>query len=270
MTMDEGQTPPGLGQPPKPPRPPVPPQSPLPPPLMQPITGSLPGDTLVTPGDTRPEPGDLKIQGRRAWKTWQLTIFLVVAFVIGMWFNGISGTVSTGVSGSATGSSGGSYKLPPPSGSGDSSTTTGARGSTTTTTAGAAGGAPGSTTTPSAVAGGASGSTTTTTGATVGPASVLVPAFQSTGNWTSPAFTIAGGTWNIGWAFACTPVPASTPTFAVFVVNNGASPGPTPAVSSGAPSGQSATPLTSTGSQQIVVQAPAGCRWVVKVTGSSS
>ena len=99
---------------------------------------------------------------------------------------------------------------------------------------------------------------------------MLVPATQLTGDWTSPVFNIAGGTWNIGWAFACSPVPASTPTFEVFVVNTGASPGPSPAVTSSAPSGQSVAPQTTTGSQQIDVRAPAGCRWAVKVTGSSS
>ena len=128
--------------------------------------------------------------------------------------------------------------------------------------------APGGATT-TTVAGGAT-TTTSTVPVVVGPATVLVPATQLTGNWTSPTFNIAGGTWNIGWAFACDPVPAQTPTFAVFVVNAGASPGTTPAVTSTAPSGQSVTPQTTTGSQQIVVQSPAGCRWVVKVTGSSS
>ena len=130
-----------------------------------------------------------------------------------------------------------------------------------TTTAGGSDSATSTTT-----AGGSSGSSP----ATLAPATVLVPATQLTGDWTSPVFTIAGGTWNIGWAFACSPAPAATPTFAVFVVDTGASPGPSPAVTSSAPSGQSVAPQTTTGSQQIDVRAPTGCRWAVKVTGSSS
>jgi hypothetical protein len=41
-------------------------------------------------------------------------------------------------------------------------------------------------------------------------------------------------------------------------------------VTSTAASGQAVTPLTSTGSQQVMVQTTAACRWAVKVTGSSS
>jgi len=202
--------------------------------------------------DTRPEPGSLHIAGRRSWKTWQLVTAVLVAALVGMWFNG-----STGAASSSTTASGGApaYKLPAsgtPTGTGRASTTT------TTTVSGAT-----PTTAPV-------GSTTTTAPVVVGPATVLVPATQLTGNWTSPTFSIAGGTWNIGWAFACSPVPAATPTFAVYVVTAGGSPGATPAVTSATPSGQSVTPQTSTGSQQLVVQSPAGCRWVVKVTGSSS
>jgi hypothetical protein len=212
--------------------------------------------------DTRPEQGSLNLAGRRAWKTWQLTVAVLVAALFGMWFNGTEGSASStaGIGGSS------SYKLPAPgasTGGGSSSgvtTTTVAGGATTTTSPEAR-----ATTTT------APGDTTTTTAAaTVGPATVLVPSTQLTGNWTSPTFNIAGGTWNIGWAYACAPVPATTPTFAVFVVNAGASTGTTPVVSSSTPSGQSVTPQTSAGSQQIVVRAPAGCRWAVKVTGSSS
>ncbi len=215
--------------------------------------------------DTRPEPGSLHIAGRRSWKTWQLATAVVIAALVGMWFNG-----STGTDSSSAAASGGapSYKLPAagPSGtsgasgaSGSSSTGTGHSSTTTTTVAS------GSTTTT------APGDTTTTTApVTVGPATVLVPATQMTGNWTSPTFNIAGGTWNIGWAYACSPVPAATPKFAVYVVTAGGSPGATPAVTSATPSGQSVTPQTTAGSQQLVVQSPTGCRWVVKVTGSSS
>jgi len=98
---------------------------------------------------------------------------------------------------------------------------------------------------------------------------VLIPATQLSGNWTSSSFTIAAGQWNIGWAFQCTPAPATTPTFEIFVVNAGGTPGPTPAVSSSAASGQSITPQSSLGSQQVIVQTAASCRWAVKVTGFS-
>ena len=234
------------------------------------------GGTEVDTGsdldDRQPEPGDLHIVQKRTWRTWQLVAAVIVAALLGMWINGSTG----GASGSSA-TSGGESKLPPPS---ESTTTppSGAHGSssgsTTTTTAGGAAGA--TTTTTAGSGGGSAGATTTTTTgggapatAAAGPNTVLVPATQQTGNWTSPAFTIAGGTWDIGWAFRCTPPPASGPSFQVFVVANGASPGPTPAVTSTDPQGQSVTPQTSTGSQQIVVQAPPGCLWAVKVTGFS-
>jgi hypothetical protein len=41
-------------------------------------------------------------------------------------------------------------------------------------------------------------------------------------------------------------------------------------VTSSAASGNSVTPLTTTGSQQVMVQTTAACRWAVKVTGSGS
>ena len=231
--------------------------------------------------DTRPEPGSLHLKGGRSWKTWQLVVAVIVAAVVGMWFNGSTGSATS----ASSGSGGGAYKLPAPSAPAGSPTTVAGSNSTSTTTAGGSGGAISTTTaaggsgssTSTTTAGGSGSSTSTTTAggsasspAALAPASVLVPATQLTGDWTSPVFNIAGGTWNIGWAFACSPVPASTPTFEVFVVNTGASPGPSPAVTSSAASGQSVTPQTSTGSQQIDVRAPAGCRWAVKVTGSSS
>jgi hypothetical protein len=212
--------------------------------------------------DDRPEPGQLGIVERRTWKTWQLVIAVIIAALVGMWING-----NTGSAGGASTSSSGAYKLPAPSGPTATTSPASAKaqsGSTTTTTTAAGG----STTTTTA----AGGSTTTTAAGGVtpaaGPATVLVPATQLTGNWTSPPFTIAGGTWNIGWAFQCTPA-APTPTFEVFVAKTGASPGSSPAVTSGVSQGQSVTPQTTLGSQRIVVHAPAGCRWVVKVTGYS-
>jgi len=231
---------------PAPPPPPGLPPTPAPPYLsppgqQTPSGDGYPGDRSADDpfDDTRPEPGSLHLRGGRAWKTWQLVLAVLVAAVVGMWFNG---NTASDTSASASSNGSGAYKLPAPSGSSGSPTTTA----------------------------GGSGSSPATSPATLAPATVLVPATQLTGDWTSPVFNIAGGTWNIGWAFACSPVPAATPTFAVFVVNAGANPGPGPAVTSSAATGQSVTPQTTTGSQQIDVRAPAGCRWAVKVTGSSS
>jgi hypothetical protein len=192
---------------------------------------------------------------RRTWKTWQLVAAILVAIFLGM---GINGATSSGSSTASGPGSHGSYHLPPASQS-PSGTTAAPKGSSATSTT-AAGGA-----TTTTAAGGSTSTTTATQQA--GAPTVLVPQTTQSGNWTSPAFTIASGTWNIGWAFQCTPAPASSPTFAIFVVNNGGSPGSTPAATSAAASGQSVTPQTSTGSQQVIVQTAASCRWAVKVTG---
>ena len=225
-----------------------------------------PADPLLA-SSYQPEEGELKIKERRSWKTWQLLIAVALAVGFGMWLNGNAGTASGDPAASGSGASGG-YKLPPDGASattvpasaaaaGAGSTATTAAGSTSTTAAGST-----STTT-------AGGSTATTAAPTVGPATVLIPQTTQTGNWTSPAFTIAGGTWNIGWAFQCAPAPTGGPSFQIFVVNSGAAPGSTPAVTSTAASGQSVSPETTAGSQQVIVQTTAACRWAVKVTGSS-
>jgi hypothetical protein len=97
---------------------------------------------------------------------------------------------------------------------------------------------------------------------------VLLGPTQMQGNWTSPAFAITAASWSIGWAFSCTPAPASGPSFQVSVAPSGSSPSGTPAISETGASGQSISAQTTTGAQTLVVQAPAGCTWVVKVTGS--
>jgi hypothetical protein len=227
-----------------------------------------PGDAMLSP-DYRPEAGELAIKERRTWKSWQLLTAVVVAMVVGMWLYYIAGPVQkTDAASAASG-----YKLPPPSSGAGGTTTTAAgaaAGATTTTAAGATTTtAAGATTTTAATAAGAAGTSTSSTVA-VGPATVLVPEQQLSGNWTSPAFTIAGGTWNVGWAFQCTPAPSATPTFEIFVVTSGSAPSGTPAITSSAASGSAVTPLTTTGSQQVVVQTTAACRWAVKVTGSGS
>ena len=239
--------------------------------VTAPETGSEASTDPTLAATYHPEPGELKIKERRTWKTWQLVAAILVAALVGMWFNGSTGSAS-GPSASS-GSGGGSYKLPAAQGttsagasnSAGGTTKTGAAGATTTKT-----GAAGATTTTTSAAAAAGSSSTTTSSVAVGPATVLIPATQSTGNWTSPAFTIAGGTWNIGWAYQCTPAPAAAPAFQIFAVNSGSAPGASPAVTSAAASGNSITPLTSTGSQQVIVQTSAACRWAVKVTGSGS
>ncbi len=232
------------------------------------FAGPADADPLLA-ANYEPEKGELKIKERRSWKTWQLLTAVLIAAVLGMLFNGNTGSAS----GTSAGAGGGGYKLPPPSGS--TATTAagsaGAGGGSATATTGAAGATGAGASTTTTAAGGAAASTATTAApASVGPATVLVPQVQQAGNWTSPAFTIAGGTWNIGWAFQCTPAPSATPTFEIFVVNNGSAPGSTPAVTSSAASGSAVTPLTSAGSQQVIVQTGAACRWALKVTGSSS
>jgi len=222
---------------------------------MPAVLPGLPVDPSVGPGgsDERPpHPGELGLVGRRSWPTWSLVLLGLVCLVVGMAINGNVGTSSA-----STAQSG--YKLPPAAGSA-TTTTTAAGGSTATSTT-AAGGSTATSTT-------AAGGSTATTVAP-GPPTVLIPATQLSGNWTSSSFTIAAGQWNIGWAFQCTPAPATTPTFEIFVVNAGGTPGPTPAVSSSAASGQSITPQSSLGSQQVIVQTAASCRWAVKVTGFS-
>ena len=246
-----------------------PPSASTPPSAPEVITDPRQGRSDPLPTDNyRPEKGELKIKERRSWRTWQLVTAAVVAAILGMAINGNTGSKSGGATSSG-------YKLPPESGStastspgtvassaGGASTTTAAADSTSST------GPAGSTGTTAPA--GSSAATATSTPAVVGPATVLVPEVQQTGNWTSPTFTIAGGTWNIGWAYQCTPAPAAPPAFQIFAVNSGSAPGATPAVSSAAATGNSITPLTSVGSQQVIVQTSAACRWAVKVTGSGT
>jgi hypothetical protein len=199
------------------------------------------------------------IKEPRAWKTWQLFVAILASgFVCMLIGNLTAGGSASSLSASATGSR---YQLPPPKGA------SGASGGTTTTVApsqAAAGGAAAATTTTTTVvpAGGA-----TTSTIVAGTVTVILGPFQSHGNWTSPSFTIGSGTWNIGWAFQCTPPPAAGPSFQVFVVSTGGSPSGAPVVSGTGGSGQSVTSQTSAGSEQLVVEAGASCVWAVKVTG---
>jgi hypothetical protein len=233
-------------------------------------TGQPLSDVGVTTGQTEfgsgdgnamPARGDLGIKEKRAWKTWQLVTGMLVALLLGMAVD----YYLAGGEGSATSSSGAgppAYHIPTSTGSkttttssGRSSTTTAAAGGSTTTTQ--AGGATTTSTSPS-----------TSPTAAAGPARVLLGPTQLQGNWTSPTFTTTAAGWNIGWAFRCVPAPAGGPSFQVFVTPAGSSPSGTPAISETGPSGQSVTAQSSLGAQTLVVQAPATCIWVVKVTGT--
>ncbi len=207
------------------------------------------------PGGAVPAPGELQIKERRSWKTWQLIAAMVVMLVIGM---AISSTYNGG---SANASSTNSQEsLPPPAGSSVSTTTP-----TTTPISGGGGGA---STTTTVVASTTSSSTATSPTVVPTPARVLLGPTQSQGNWDSPDFTITNPSWNIGWAFQCTPAPNSGPAFEIYVVPAGGTATGTPAVNETGAAGSSVTAQSSVGQQMLVVQAPANCEWVVKVTGS--
>ena len=202
-------------------------------------------------GDPWPAPGELQIKERRTWKTWQLAVAALIALVVGFGLNGTTGGTTTKSSNAPA------YKLPT-SGGANTATTVPSSGTTTTT-------APGGSTTTTAAA---DGSATTPSTAAAGPARVLLGPTQMQGNWTSPAFTITAASWNIGWAYSCTPAPAAGPSFQVSVAPSGSTPSGTPAISETGASGQSVSAQTTTGAQTLVVQAAAGCTWVLKVTGS--
>jgi len=231
------------------------------------------------PPEPPPAPGELHIKEKRTWKTWQLATAMMVAALVGMALNyNSSGASSSASSGGTKG-----YKLPPPAATGGAAPTTttpsstlppgSTRGATThSATSGGAthqhGSVSTTTTAPATTTTTGATTTTTTSGAAPGPLQLLVPATQMHGNWTSPAFSITAAPWNIGWAFQCTPAPASGPSFQVFVAPVGGKPGATPPVSETGASGQQVTQVQSTGSQVVMVQAPANCLWAVKVTGN--
>jgi hypothetical protein len=50
-----------------------------------------PPGPVTTDPDVVPQKGDLKFKERRSWKTWQLVVAVIVAAVVGMWFNGNTG-----------------------------------------------------------------------------------------------------------------------------------------------------------------------------------
>jgi len=219
------------------------------------------GATAVDPavaarGTDRPRPGDLGIRQKRSWRTWHLVVAVAVSVVLGMV---IGNDTSSGGGGTGTSSNGAAkttYTLPPPAGSGSSASSTTVPSSSTTTQAavGGGGGAPSTTTTSSTPAGS-------------GKSTILLPAKQASGNWTSPAFTVGAAPWSLGWAYQCTPAPAPGSAFEIFVDPAGNAPSTTPAVKETASSGAAVTSETSTGQQDLSVQAPTGCVWKVKVAG---
>jgi hypothetical protein len=219
-----------------------------------------------------PQPGALGIKERRSWRSWQLALVAVVALGAGMGLN----QWASGGSPTAPPTGGADYKVPPAAASGTTATTA-AAGTTapttaaTTTTASTKTNKKGATKGSTTIAPAGSSATTTTAAATTptGALTTLLSPYQSSGNGTSTAFTVGGGSWNIGYDYQCTPPPAAGPAFQVFVVTKGGTPGATPAISGTAASGQAVTPQTTTGTQQLVIEAASSFRWVVKVTGYS-
>jgi hypothetical protein len=190
------------------------------------------------------QPGELGIRLRRSWPTWLLVMGVLGGVLVGTFIG------HSGASGAPT-SAQKSYAPPPP--------------------AGAATSAPTTTAAPAPATAGSSSSATTTTAAASGSPQVLVPRFESSqSSWTSRVFTITGGTWNIGWAYRCTPAPAGGAAFTVAVVPSGGAASGPPAVSGSSASDQGVTPQSTTGAQSVMVTAAPGCLWVVQVTGIGS
>jgi len=210
----------------------------------------------TTPPPEAPAPGSLRIRERRSWRTWQLIVVGVVAALVGMVIGNSGGGGSASSHSNTT-----TYTLPPATGHSSS-------GATSSTAASPPTSSPPTSTPASSPPSSTPTSTPTTSPPATGSLRVLLgPTPQSRGNWTSTPFTVVSGQWNIGWAYQCTPAPVSGPAFQVFVFPTGASPGTSPAVAGTAASGNSVTPVSSPGSQEIQVQAPSSCVWVVKVTG---
>ncbi len=167
----------------------------------------------------RPQPGELHLRGRRSWKTWHVAIFVLIACLLGMWFAWlVNGSASSATSGSGTG---GTYKLPPQSGSGSSTTTVQGSPEDRAASRRRLRGAQAL-----RLRAGAAGSSSDHDDRRrcgelrlfhlhdPAPRPGVVPGScpSGSGNWTSPAFTVAGSTWYIGWAYQCNPVPAARPT----------------------------------------------------------
>jgi hypothetical protein len=227
------------------------------PPPTWPPPGAQPDPSNLPPPNNLPAPGELGLAEKRSWKTWQLVVGMIFAAGVGLAIN----YHTVGASPSSSNTGGGDFALPTttttaPGGGADAGTS-----STTTTTNS------GSTTTTTSSSSSTSSSTTTPSTGT-SPARLLVGPIQSQGDWTSPAFTITAPSWNIGWAFQCTPAPTAGSSFQISVVPSGTSPTGTPAVTETGASGQAVAMETSTGQQTLVVEAPANCAWAVKVTGS--
>src|ERR1700733_11493769 len=75
--------------------------------------GTLPPDST----EYMPAPGELHIKDKRAWRTWQVVVAVVVAILVGMGLN--YHTV-----GSSQASTAKAYALPPPARSGSTTATT--------------------------------------------------------------------------------------------------------------------------------------------------
>ena len=97
---------------------------------------------------------------------------------------------------------------------------------------------------------------------------VLLTSPQQQGNWTSHSFTTTAAPWNIGWAFSAPPLRPQVPRSRCSSRRPGRRSTGRPRSARPGASGQSVTPQSSLGAQALVVQAPASCTWVIKVTGS--
>jgi hypothetical protein len=242
----------------------LPPDQPAPP-FAPPLSGVSWSVEPPAQGSQSLAAGSTVIKIRRSWKPWQkmwqLAAIFIVGLVLGLLINYGGGGNGSGTQSSASQSS----NLPPPAstGAGATTTTTTAGTHSTTTTSST----PGSSTTTTTAAAGSATTTTTSATAVTGTPSILIPATQMKGNWTSSSFTVAGGTWNIGWAFQCSPTPVSGPSLQIFVVAPGANPSGSPAVGETGASGQSVTPQTGAGAHEVVVESPSSCVWAVKVSG---
>jgi hypothetical protein len=237
------------------------------------VLGPDPSPAADVASERSPAPGELHIKERRTWKTWQLVTGMIVAALFGMFLNHISSNASPSSSSTK------GYSLPPPAATGGSASTTVPTTtvpiSSTTSPGVTKSHASGKGATASKAKGSSEAVTTTTTVTTstttitpsTGPIEQLLLSPQLHGNWTSGPFMVTNPPWSLGWAFACSPAPASGPSFQVFVTPVGGKQSTAPAVNETGASGQQVTSLTSVGNQTLDIEAPATCEWVVKVTG---
>jgi hypothetical protein len=192
--------------------------------------------------------GGLGIKERRSWQTWQLSVAVFMAILLGMAVGHGGGGGSS--SANSAGDAKPAFKLPPRPDDGSPTPTTISSPAPPTTLASAS---------PTTAARGPSGGS-----ASGGPDAVLLPRTTGTGAQTLSGFT-AAGPWKLGWAFQC----ASAPTFQIMVVPDGGSPPSQPAVDKADASGQGVSGQSTTGKLHLEVRAGPSCRWAVKASGAA-